>query len=78
MKKLGIVAAGGPAPGVNSAIGAATIRRARLSGVEVSSRANPTRTPQHFQRTVDPLQRLGLERRERSRNPSIRGRNAAQ
>ncbi|HZA49463.1 MAG TPA: 6-phosphofructokinase, partial [Myxococcaceae bacterium] len=34
MKKLGIVAAGGPAPGINSVIGAATIR-ARLSGVEV-------------------------------------------
>ena len=32
--KLAIVAAGGPAPGINSVIGAATIR-ARLSGVEV-------------------------------------------
>ena len=34
MKKLAIVAAGGPAPGINSVIGAVTIR-ARLSGVEV-------------------------------------------
>jgi ATP-dependent phosphofructokinase / diphosphate-dependent phosphofructokinase len=32
--KLGIVVAGGPAPGINSVIGAATIR-ARLSGVDV-------------------------------------------
>jgi ATP-dependent phosphofructokinase / diphosphate-dependent phosphofructokinase len=98
MKKLGIVAAGGPAPGINSVIGAATIR-ARLSGVEVLgiqdgfqwlaegdishvipltisdtsrihfrggsyigiSRANPTRTPQHFERTIDSLQRLGID-----------------
>ncbi|CAN5200422.1 diphosphate--fructose-6-phosphate 1-phosphotransferase [soil metagenome] len=34
MSKLGILAAGGPAPGINSVIGAATIR-ACLSGVEV-------------------------------------------
>ena len=34
MKKLAIVAAGGPAPGINSVIGAATIR-ANLSGVQV-------------------------------------------
>jgi ATP-dependent phosphofructokinase / diphosphate-dependent phosphofructokinase len=98
MKKLGIVAAGGPAPGINSVIGAATIR-ARLSGVEVLgiqdgfqwlaegdtshvvpltisdtsrihfhggshigiSRANPTRTPEHFERTVQSLQRLGID-----------------
>jgi 6-phosphofructokinase 1 len=33
-RKLAIVVAGGPAPGINSVIGAATIR-ARLSGVEV-------------------------------------------
>jgi ATP-dependent phosphofructokinase / diphosphate-dependent phosphofructokinase len=33
-KKLGILAAGGPAPGINSVIAAATIR-ARLSGIEV-------------------------------------------
>ena len=34
MSKLASLAAGGPAPGINSVIGAATIR-ARLSGVEV-------------------------------------------
>jgi 6-phosphofructokinase 1 len=34
VSKLGILAAGGPAPGINSVIGAATIR-ARLSNVEV-------------------------------------------
>jgi ATP-dependent phosphofructokinase / diphosphate-dependent phosphofructokinase len=33
-KKLGILAAGGPAPGINSVIAAATIR-ARLSGIDV-------------------------------------------
>jgi 6-phosphofructokinase 1 len=97
MKKLGIVAAGGPAPGINSVIGAATIR-ARLSGVEVLgiqdgfqwlaegdiahavpltieqtsrihfrggsyigiSRANPTRSPEHFQRTLQALERLEI------------------
>jgi 6-phosphofructokinase len=97
MKKLGIVAAGGPAPGINSVIGAATIR-ARLSGVEVLgiqdgfqwlaegdithvvpltieqtsrihfrggsyigiSRANPTRSPEHLQRTLQSLERLGI------------------
>jgi 6-phosphofructokinase 1 len=97
MKKLAIVVAGGPAPGINSVIGAATIR-ARLSGVEVLgiqdgfkwlsegdlshvvplsiedtsrihfrggsyigiSRANPTRSPEHFQRTLDALQKLDV------------------
>ncbi|PTL82107.1 diphosphate--fructose-6-phosphate 1-phosphotransferase [Vitiosangium sp. GDMCC 1.1324] len=97
MKKLAIVVAGGPAPGINSVIGAATIR-ARLSGVEVLgiqdgfkwlaegdtshvvpltiedtsrihfrggsyigiSRANPTRTPEHLQRTIDGLEKLGV------------------
>ncbi|WP_395817644.1 diphosphate--fructose-6-phosphate 1-phosphotransferase [Archangium minus] len=97
MKKLAIVVAGGPAPGINSVIGAATIR-ARLSGVEVIgiqdgfkwlaegdsshvvpltiedtsrihfrggsyigiSRANPTRSPEHLQRTLDGLDRLGV------------------
>ena len=95
--KLGIVAAGGPAPGINSVIGAATIR-ARLTGVEVVgiqdgfkwlmegdvdhvlplaiegvsrihfrggshigiSRANPTKTAQHLERTLDGLRRLGI------------------
>ena len=33
-RKLGILVGGGPAPGINSVIGAATIR-ARLDGVEV-------------------------------------------
>ena len=97
MKKLAIVAAGGPAPGINSVIGAATIR-ANLSGVQVLgiqdgfkwlaegdishvtpltiedtsrihfrggshigiSRANPTRTPEHLQRTLDALERLDV------------------
>jgi 6-phosphofructokinase len=97
MKRLGIVAAGGPAPGINSVIGAATIR-ACLSGVEVLgiqdgfhwlaegdishvvpltieqtsrihfrggsyigiSRANPTRSPEHLQRTLQSLERLGI------------------
>ncbi|MGA9525181.1 MAG: diphosphate--fructose-6-phosphate 1-phosphotransferase [Myxococcaceae bacterium] len=97
MKKLGIVVAGGPAPGINSVIGAATIR-ARLSGVEVLgiqdgfkwlaegdtshvvsldiadtsrlhfrggsyigiSRANPLRTPEHFARTAEGLEKLGI------------------
>ncbi len=97
MKKLGIVVAGGPAPGINSVIGAATIR-ARLSGVEVLgiqdgfkwlaegdtshvmpltiaetsrlhfrggsyigiSRANPTRSPEHFARTAEALEKLGI------------------
>ncbi len=97
MKKLAIVVAGGPAPGINSVIGAATIR-ARLSGVEVLgiqdgfkwlaegdishvvpltiedtsrihfrggshigiSRANPTRSPEHLQRTLEGLERLGV------------------
>ncbi|WP_257452701.1 diphosphate--fructose-6-phosphate 1-phosphotransferase [Archangium lipolyticum] len=97
MKKLAIVVAGGPAPGINSVIGAATIR-ASLSGVEVLgiqdgfkwlaegdishvvpltiadtsrihfrggsyigiSRANPTRTPEHLQRTIDALERLDV------------------
>lgn len=97
MKKLAIVVAGGPAPGINSVIGAATIR-ARLSGVEVIglqdgfkwlaegdlshvvpltiedtsrihfrggsyigiSRANPTRSPEHLQRTLDGLDKLDV------------------
>ncbi|QRN95643.1 6-phosphofructokinase [Archangium violaceum] len=97
MKKLAIVVAGGPAPGINSVIGAATIR-ACLSGVEVIgiqdgfkwlaegdishvvpltiadtsrihfrggsyigiSRANPTRSPEHLQRTLDALDRLDV------------------
>ncbi|ADO72909.1 6-phosphofructokinase, pyrophosphate-dependent [Stigmatella aurantiaca DW4/3-1] len=97
MKKLAIVVAGGPAPGINSVIGAATIR-ACLSGVEVLgiqdgfkwlsegdisrvvpltiadtsrihfrggshigiSRANPTRSPEHLQRTIDAMERLGV------------------
>ncbi|HYO53775.1 diphosphate--fructose-6-phosphate 1-phosphotransferase [Archangium sp.] len=97
MKKLAIVVAGGPAPGINSVIGAATIR-ARLSGVEVLgiqdgfkwlaegdishvvpltiedtsrihfrggsyigiSRANPTRSPEHLQRTLDALDKLDV------------------
>ncbi|MFL5355527.1 diphosphate--fructose-6-phosphate 1-phosphotransferase [Archangium sp.] len=97
MKKLAIVVAGGPAPGINSVIGAATIR-ARLSGVEVLglqdgfkwlsegdlshvvpltiedtsrihfrggsyigiSRANPTRSPEHLQRTLDGLEKLDV------------------
>ncbi|HEX8825410.1 MAG TPA: diphosphate--fructose-6-phosphate 1-phosphotransferase [Archangium sp.] len=97
MKKLAIVAAGGPAPGINSVIGAATIR-ACLSGVPVLgiqdgfkwlsegdishvvpltiedtsrihfrggsyigiSRANPTRSPEHLQRTIDALERLDV------------------
>jgi len=97
MKKLAIVAAGGPAPGINSVIGAATIR-ANLSGVQVLgiqdgfkwlaegdishvtpltiedtsrihfrggshigiSRANPTRTPEHLQRTIEALERLDV------------------
>src|SRR3954470_17358372 len=88
--KLAIVVAGGPAPGINSVIGAATIR-ACLSKVEVLgihdgfkwlmegdlghvhplsigdvsrihfrggshigiSRANPTKTPEHLERTLD-------------------------
>lgn len=99
MKKLAIVVAGGPAPGINSVIGAATIR-ACLSGVEVIgiqdgfkwlaegdtshvlpltiadtsrihfrggshigiSRANPTRSPEHLQRTLESLERLGVDK----------------
>ncbi len=97
MKKLAIVVAGGPAPGINSVIAAATIR-ACLDGVQVLgiqdgfkwlaegdlshvvpltiadtsrihfrggsyigiSRANPTRTPEHLQRTLDALERLDV------------------
>ncbi|HEX8438272.1 diphosphate--fructose-6-phosphate 1-phosphotransferase [Archangium sp.] len=97
MKKLAIVVAGGPAPGINSVIAAATIR-ACLDGVEVLgiqdgfkwlaegdlshvvpltiadtsrihfrggsyigiSRANPTRSPEHLQRTIDALEKLGV------------------
>lgn len=99
MKKLAIVVAGGPAPGINSVIGAATIR-ACLSGVEVLgiqdgfkwlaegdishvtpltiadtsrihfrggshigiSRANPTRSPEHLQRTLESIERLGVDK----------------
>jgi ATP-dependent phosphofructokinase / diphosphate-dependent phosphofructokinase len=99
VKKLAIVVAGGPAPGINSVIGAATIR-ACLSGVEVLgiqdgfkwlaegdtshvlplsiadtsrihfrggshigiSRANPTRSPEHLQRTLESLERLGVDK----------------
>ena len=97
MKKLAIVVAGGPAPGINSVIGAATIR-ARLAGVDVIglqdgfkwlaegdtshvipltiedtsrihfrggsyigiSRANPTRSPEHLQRTLEGLEKLDV------------------
>jgi 6-phosphofructokinase 1 len=97
MKKLAIVVAGGPAPGINSVIAAATIR-ACLDGVQVLgiqdgfkwlsegdlshvvpltiadtsrihfrggsyigiSRANPTRSPEHLQRTIDSLERLDV------------------
>ena len=96
--KLAIVAAGGPAPGINSVIGAATIR-ASLSNVEVLglqegfqwlmagdishvvpltiadtsrihfrggscigiSRANPAKRPEHLQRVIESLDRLGVE-----------------
>jgi 6-phosphofructokinase len=96
--KLAIVVAGGPAPGINSVIGAATIR-ASLSNVEVLglqegfqwlmagdvshvvpltiadtsrihfrggscigiSRANPTKRPEHMQRVIESLDRLGVE-----------------
>lgn len=99
MKKLGIVVAGGPAPGINSVIGAATIR-ACVAGVQVLgiqdgfkwlaqgdisrvvplsiaetsrihfrggshigiSRDNPTRSPEHFQRTLESLKRLDVDR----------------
>ena len=95
--KLAIVVAGGPAPGINSVIGAATIR-ACLSQVGVLgiqdgfqwlmagdtsrvvpltiaetsrihfrggsfigiSRANPTKKPEHLQRVLESLQRLGV------------------
>jgi len=97
MKKLGILVGGGPAPGINSVIGAATIR-ACLSGVEVvgiqegyrwlmegdtshvtpltiaetsrihfrggstlgTSRANPTKNPEHLAAALGALQRLGI------------------
>ncbi|HSQ63224.1 MAG TPA: diphosphate--fructose-6-phosphate 1-phosphotransferase [Polyangiaceae bacterium] len=97
MSKLGILVGGGPAPGINSVIGAATIR-ARLSGVEVvgiqegyrwlmegdtshvmpltiaetsrihfrggstlgTSRANPTKNPQHVAAALEALQRLDV------------------
>src|SRR5579884_4121240 len=95
--KLAIVVGGGPAPGINSVIGAATIR-ACLSDVGVLgiqdgfqwlmagdssrvvpltiadtsrihfrggsflgiSRANPTTKPEHMQRVLETLQRLGV------------------
>jgi len=95
--KLAIVAAGGPAPGINSVIGAATIH-ARLRNVEVlgieqgfqwlmtgdtshvmpltietasrvhcqggscigTSRANPTKRPEHLRTVLDALERLGV------------------
>jgi len=96
-QRLGILMGGGPAPGVNSVIAAATIR-ARLEGVEVigihdgfegliagtprterlditrvsrihfrggcvlgTSRANPTRTAEDLQRTIDSLNALGVD-----------------
>jgi 6-phosphofructokinase len=95
--KLAILVAGGPAPGINSVIGAATIR-ACLSGVEVlgiqegfkwimqgdtthvtpltitetsrihfrggstlgTSRANPTKKPEHLKQTLAALDALGV------------------
>jgi 6-phosphofructokinase 1 len=95
--KLAIVVAGGPAPGINSVIGAATIR-ASLSDVGVLgiqdgfqwlmegdssrvvpltiadtsrihfrggsfigiSRANPTKKPEHMERVLESLRRLGV------------------
>lgn len=96
-QRLGILMGGGPAPGVNSVIAAATIR-ARLEGVEVigihdgfegliagtprterlditrvsrihfrggcvlgTSRANPTRTAEDLQRTINSLNALGVD-----------------
>src|SRR5580704_17665331 len=94
---MAIVVAGGPAPGINSVIGAATIR-ASLSNVDVLgvqegfqwlmegdtshvvrlsiedtsrihfrggscigiSRANPTKRPEHMQRVLESLDRLGV------------------
>ena len=95
--KLGILVGGGPAPGINSVIGAASIR-AHLEGVDViglrdgfewimqgdiehirpltvhdvsrmhfrggsligTSRANPTKDPNHLTTAVDSLERLGI------------------
>ncbi len=95
--KLAILVGGGPAPGINSVIGAATIRAA-LSNVEVLgiqdgyrwlmegdishvtpltiadtsrihfrggshlgiARANPTKNPEHLERTFESLERLGV------------------
>ncbi len=95
--KLGILVGGGPAPGINSVIGAASIR-AHLEGVEViglrdgfewimqgdiehtkplsihdvsrmhfrggsligTSRANPTKDPNHLTTAVESLERLGI------------------
>jgi 6-phosphofructokinase 1 len=94
--KLALLVGGGPAPGINSVISAATIR-ARLQGVEVlgihdgfsgimagrtdgvetlgiedvsrihfrggshlgTSRANPTKKPEHLERVVNSLAQLG-------------------
>ncbi|MGI9147356.1 MAG: diphosphate--fructose-6-phosphate 1-phosphotransferase [Chloroflexota bacterium] len=96
-KRVGILCGGGPAPGMNSVIGAATIRSV-LGGVDVlgihdgfgrlmrgdidcatrlsiedvsrihfaggsqlgTSRANPTRDPQHMQAVSDTLHQLGI------------------
>ena len=96
-KRFGILVGGGPAPGLNSAISAATIE-ARKAGYEVigiydgyenliagrtemvrllntedvsrihsqggsilrTSRANPTRTPEDLERTVDSLRSLNI------------------
>ena len=98
-KKMAIVVGGGPAPGINSVIGAATIR-AVLSGVEVVgildgfthimkgsvervrnltvddvsrihfrggsylgiARANPTKSPELLEATVQSLQRLDVNK----------------
>src|SRR5690606_38449424 len=97
--KLGIVVGGGPAPGINSVIGAAAIR-ANLAGVEVvgildgyshlmrgdtsqvmpldietvsrihfrggsilrTSRANPTKQPQHIATCLRALDQLGIDK----------------
>ena len=98
-KRLAILVGGGPAPGINCVIGAATIRAA-LEGVEVVgildgfewimhgdiqhvqpltvedvsrihfrggsaigiSRANPTRDPEHLEKTVISLLRLNVDK----------------
>ena len=98
MSTFGIVVGGGPAPGINGVIGAAT-RAARRTGARVigihqgfqwlmegnlehsreidddavtdihhrggsilgTSRANPTRNPDHLQQVVESLERLGID-----------------